>query len=111
MTYHLRVGTENVQETSHFLLGRDTGELKAKTVLADNSSHSQPPYQLVLVARDQGQPSAYETLRFLTVILVGAPSPSPEFESQRLPFRFFILENRPPGTSVGQVRNKYFLIY
>ena len=62
--------------------------------------------QLVLVARDRGTPVPYETLRFLTVLLVDANDNEPRFPTE-VPgepptFRFRVTENGPPDMLVGE---------
>lgn len=61
----------------------------------------------MLVARDHGSPVAYETLRFLTVLLVDANDneprfPPPETPGQPATFRFRVIENGPPNQLIGK---------
>ena len=57
--------------------------------------------QLLLVAKDHGSPTWFETLRLLTVLLVDTNDNDPEFESER--YDFSVSENLPVGVTIGQV--------
>lgn len=57
-------------------------------------------FQLVLVAADHGTPTAYETLRLLTVQLVDTNDNAPQFYDD---YHFSISENRPKDYFVGKV--------
>nr|XP_053634394.1 LOW QUALITY PROTEIN: cadherin-87A-like [Cherax quadricarinatus] len=100
--YHLRVGEENLQDTSEFHLDPITGLLTTKLVL---DSRKQSKYELVLVAKDQGSPISYETLRFLTVLVEDVNDNRPEFHKSSVPqaYRFNVIENTAKHTLIGQL--------
>lgn len=56
--------------------------------------------QLVLVAADHGSPTAYETLRLLTVQLVDTNDNVPQFYEE---YNFHVSENRPKDYFIGKV--------
>lgn len=62
------------------------------------------PYQLVLMAKDQGSPISYETLRFLTVLVEDQNDNRPMFPIDSLPqsYRFSIPENTAKHTLIGR---------
>ncbi|XP_054711474.1 cadherin-87A-like [Uloborus diversus] len=103
VSYFLKVGDANVEETEHFKINTVTGEIRTKSIL-DREENSR--YQLVLAARDNGSPIAFETLRFLTVILLDIDDNNPEFPRIQTtnPYVFTLEENLPPNFPVGQVR-------
>ncbi|KAK8743275.1 hypothetical protein OTU49_001344 [Cherax quadricarinatus] len=100
--YHLRVGEENLQDTSEFHLDPITGLLTTKLVL---DREKQSKYELVLVAKDQGSPISYETLRFLTVLVEDVNDNRPEFPKSSVPqaYRFNVIENTAKHTLIGQL--------
>lgn len=53
------------------------------------------------MVRDQGTPSWFETLRFLTIHLVDVNENKPEFPDASNPYKFFILENSPTDIRIG----------
>lgn len=57
-------------------------------------------FQLVLVAADHGSPTAYETLRLLTVQLVDTNDNVPQFYEE---YNFHVSENRPKDYFIGKV--------
>ncbi|XP_076290426.1 cadherin 87A isoform X1 [Lasioglossum baleicum] len=97
VSYHLKVGNRNTQETEEFSIDQDTGELRSKIIL-DREAKSK--FELVLVATDHGTPTAYETLRLLTVQLVDTNDNAPQFEGE---YHYQLSENRPKEYFVGQV--------
>lgn len=103
VTYHLKVNNHNVQETDEFIIDQDTGELRTKMFL-DREVKSK--YELVLVAMDHGTPTWYETLRFLTVLLVDINDNRPEFPDSisANPYRFYIQENSGKDIRIGKVQ-------
>lgn len=102
VTYHLKVNNLNKQETDEFSINADTGELRTKIIL---DREIRANYSLVLVARDQGKPTPYETLRFLTVLLVDADDNQPEFpmDDSTSPYQFRVLENTHSNMYIGRV--------
>jgi hypothetical protein len=59
-----------------------------------------------LVAKDNGSPVSYETLRFLTILLVDANDNEPKFPESEVagkPFiyRFRVMENGPEDQVIG----------
>ncbi|XP_014205128.1 cadherin-87A [Copidosoma floridanum] len=97
VSYHMKVGNRNVQETEEFSIDQDSGELRSKIIL-DRETKSK--FELVLVAADHGSPTAYETLRLLTVILIDTNDNVPEFFED---YHFDVPENRPKDYYVGKV--------
>lgn len=95
------MNNQNVLETDDFRIDENTGELRAKHQL---DRIRQSLYELVLVARDQGTPSWFESLRFLTILLVGANEIKPEFPDASNPYHFFITENRPRDIRIGKIQ-------
>ncbi|EEB19942.1 conserved hypothetical protein [Pediculus humanus corporis] len=98
ITYHFKVNETDVQETDEFFIHPDTGDLRTKIIL-DREVKSK--YELLLVAKDHGSPTWFETLRLLTVLLVDTNDNDPEFESER--YDFSVSENLPVGVTIGQV--------
>ncbi|KAK7790843.1 hypothetical protein R5R35_010718 [Gryllus longicercus] len=102
VSYHLKVNNMNKQETDEFGINADTGELRTKIIL---DREIRANYSLVLVARDHGKPTPYETLRFLTVLLVDADDNQPEFpmDDSTMPYQFRVAENGPVNMFIGRV--------
>ncbi|XP_063930740.1 cadherin-87A isoform X2 [Zophobas morio] len=103
ITYHLKVDGQDVQETDEFSIDANTGELRSKKFL---DREEKAKYELVLVAKDHGSPKWFETLRYLTILLVDTNDNRPEFpDSQSTnPYHFYVTENEPSGTRIGQVK-------
>ncbi|XP_073989842.1 cadherin 87A [Rhodnius prolixus] len=99
VTYHFKVKNENVQETDEFMINEETGEIRAKVPLDRETKSS---YQLVLVARDHGSPTWYETLRFLTIVLQDSDDNVPLFSSKESVI-FYVKENSPPHSRIGRI--------
>lgn len=99
--YHLQVNNQNVQETDEFRIDENTGELKLKKLL---NREKQSKYELVLVARDQGTPSAFESLRFLTILLVSVSENKAEFPDASNPYKFYIVENSVRDIRIGKIQ-------
>ncbi|XP_029049380.1 cadherin-87A [Osmia bicornis bicornis] len=97
ISYHLKVGNRNVQETEEFSIDQETGELRSKIIL-DREAKSK--FELVLVAADHGTPTAYETLRLLTIQLVDTNDNAPLFYDE---YHFHVSENRPKDYFIGKV--------
>lgn len=68
------------QETAEFHLDASSGELRTRMTL-DRESRSS--YELLLVAKDRGIQTSFETLRLLTVIVDDANDNEPEFPAER----------------------------
>lgn len=62
-------------------------------------------FQLVLVAMDHGSPTQYETLRFLTILLVDTNDNRPEFPDSTTanPYKFYIRENSDKDIRIGKL--------
>lgn len=101
LKYHLQVSSRNVQETDDFRIDEATGELRLKRLL---DRKAQSKYELVLVARDQGVPSSFETLRFLTILLVSVNENKPEFPDASNPYKFYITENSARDIRIGKIQ-------
>ncbi|XP_017767839.1 PREDICTED: cadherin-87A isoform X2 [Nicrophorus vespilloides] len=103
ITYHLRIDGENVQETEEFAIEEKTGELKCKRML---DREVQGRYELVLVARDHGMPKWFETVRYLTILLVDMNDNRPEFPDTKTtnPYIFYVDENDEKNLRIGQVK-------
>lgn len=101
LKYHLQVSSRNVQETENFRIDEATGELRLKRPL---NRKNQSKYELVLVARDQGVPSSFETLRFLTILLVSVNENKPEFPDASNPYKFYITENSARDIRIGKIQ-------
>ncbi|KAK8407296.1 hypothetical protein O3P69_002092 [Scylla paramamosain] len=101
--YHLRIGEQVVQDTPEFHLNPTTGLLTTKRIL---DREEQSKYELVLMAKDQGSPISYETLRFLTVVVKDQNDNRPMFPKDNLPqsYRFSITENTAKHTLIGQLQ-------
>ncbi|XP_047099103.1 cadherin-87A [Schistocerca piceifrons] len=102
ISYHLRVGNNITQETNEFSINADTGELRTKIIL---DREVQAKYELVLVAKDHGSPVPYETMHFLTVLLVDTDDNKPEFPLDETvnPYKFRVVENTPAPQLIGRV--------
>jgi hypothetical protein len=101
VSYFLKSNNENVAETEEFSMDEATGELRAKGRF-DREHKSR--YELVLVARDHGTPVAFETLRFITVVITDINDNEPKFPRDNAAVRFTVPEEEEPGYLVGQVR-------
>lgn len=99
--YYLQVNNQNVLETDEFKIDEHTGELKLKK---DLNREKQSKYELVLVARDQGMPSHFESLRFLTILIVSVNENKAEFPDASNPYKFFIVENSDRGIRIGKIQ-------
>ncbi|KAE8740358.1 hypothetical protein FOCC_FOCC014138, partial [Frankliniella occidentalis] len=102
VTYHFKVDNQNVQETEEFYINDETGEIVTKVLL---DREAKEKYELVLVARDHGSPTSYETLRVLTINLIDANDNNPEFTRGPLtnPYHFSAPENAPINVKIGKV--------
>ncbi|XP_055524329.1 cadherin-87A [Wyeomyia smithii] len=102
--YHLQVNNQNVQHTDEFEINEMSGELRIRRPL-DRKRQSR--FELILVARDQGTPAWFETLRFLTVVLVDVNENYPEFPDASNPYKFVIAENSPKDIRIGKIQAFY----
>ena len=98
ISYFFKVNNENVGETPEFRIDERTGELRTRVSL-DREEKDQ--YELVIVATDHGTPVAFETLRFLSIIVQDINDNTPVFPeslSEETVVRFTIPENdKEPG--------------
>lgn len=101
LAYHLQLNNENIQDTEEFTIDEMSGELRVKKNL-DRKTRGR--YELVLVARDHGTPAAFETLQFLTVLLVDLNEHHPEFPDASNPYKFQITENAPRDIRIGKIQ-------
>lgn len=104
ISYFFKVNNENIAETGEFKIDQTTGELRTKVKLdREEKDH----YELVIVARDHGTPVAFETLRFLNVIVEDIDDNSPKFPpaltSDNNIIKFTVPEEEKPGYVVGRV--------
>lgn len=99
--YHLQVKNRNVQETEDFRVDERSGELMVRRKL---DRKRQSKYELTLVARDQGVPSHFETLRFLTIYVVSMVENKPEFPDASNPYKFFVTENGARDIRIGKIQ-------
>lgn len=99
--YYLQVNNQNVLETDEFRIDEQSGELRLKKEL---NRKNQSKYELVLVARDQGTPSSFESLRFLTILVVSVNENKAEFPDASNPYKFFIVENSDRDIRIGKIQ-------
>lgn len=99
--YYLQVNSQNVLETDEFKINENTGELALKKNL---NREKQAKYELVLVARDQGMPSHFESLRFLSILIVSVNENKAEFPDASNPYKFFIVENSDRDIRIGKIQ-------
>jgi len=104
ISYFFKVNNENIAETREFKIDQTTGELRTKVKLdREEKDH----YELVIVARDHGTPVAFETLRFLNVIVEDIDDNTPKFPpaltSDNNIIKFTVPEEEKPGYVVGRV--------
>lgn len=99
--YYLQVNNQNVLETDEFKINENTGELTLKKNL---NREKQAKYELVLVARDQGMPSHFESLRFLSILIVSVNENKAEFPDASNPYKFFIVENSDRDIRIGKIQ-------
>lgn len=101
LAYHLQLNNENTQETDEFTIDEGSGEVRIKKNL---ERKTRARYELVLVARDHGTPAAFETLQFLTVLLVDLNEHHPEFPDASNPYKFQITENASRDIRIGKIQ-------
>lgn len=56
------------------------------------------------MARDDGNPKPFQTLRFLSMIIVDANENRPEFPDSSNPYRFSVIENSIRDVKVGAIQ-------
>lgn len=56
------------------------------------------------MARDEGNPKPFQTLRFLSIIIVDANENRPEFSDISNPYRFSVIENNIRDLKIGAVQ-------
>merc|ERR550532_2677623 len=104
ISYFFKVNNENIAETGEFKIDQTTGELRTKVKLdREEKDH----YELVIVAREHGTPVAFETLRFLNVIVEDIDDNTPKFPpaltSANNVLKFTVEEEEAAGFVVGRV--------
>lgn len=62
--YSFKIGDKNYQESEHFAINRQTGEITSK-VSFDRETLDY--YEVILSAKDDGQPQPFETLQKLKI--------------------------------------------
>ncbi|XP_075145328.1 cadherin 87A [Haematobia irritans] len=106
--YHLQVKDQNLQETDEFKIDAETGELRTNSDLHRKDKEN---YDLILVARDNGNPKPFETLRFLTISIIDAHENRPEFADASNPYKIMVMENNERNIKIGKIqavaRNKH----
>lgn len=104
VTYHLRVGNNDTQSTDEFYIDENNGELRTSVILDREKKAS---FQLILVAKDHGMQTKYETLQFLSIILKDIDDNKPVFvlgESVDYEYNFEVNENNLPNTLIGKLK-------
>uniref|UniRef100_A0A1A9WEW2 Cadherin domain-containing protein n=1 Tax=Glossina brevipalpis TaxID=37001 RepID=A0A1A9WEW2_9MUSC len=99
--YHLQMNDQNIQETDEFKIDAESGELRANKDLYRKIKDN---YDLVLVARDSGNPKPLETLRLLSVCIVDANENRPEFPDSHNPYKISIAENSGRHVKIGRIQ-------
>ncbi|XP_037891980.1 cadherin-87A [Glossina fuscipes] len=99
--YHLQMNDQNIQETDDFKIDAETGELRANKDLYRKTKDN---YDLVLVARDSGNPKPLETLRLLSVCIVDANENRPEFPDSHNPYKISVTENSGRHVKIGRIQ-------
>lgn len=56
------------------------------------------------MARDHGTPTAFEQLRFLTILLVDISENNPEFPDASNPYKFIVTENNDRDIRIGKIQ-------
>ena len=106
ISYFIKVNNKNELQTDKFGINEVTGELRA---IGRFDREATERYELILVARDHGTPVAFETLRFVTVIIKDINDNGPKFPESISGggdnmVRFTVPEEEDPGYFVGRVR-------
>lgn len=103
ISYHLQLNNQNLQETDVFKIDPNSGELRTKKELNRKEC---PNYDIILVARDSGNPAPFETLRFLSISIVDVNDNRPEFSDAANPYKISITENSGREVKVGRIQAK-----
>lgn len=100
--YYFKVKNENVLETPEFKIDERTGEIRSKVKL---DREVQDHYELVIIAKDHGTPVAFETLRFLNIVVEDIDDNLPLFPMSvgNSVIKFTVPEEEEPGYFVGRV--------
>jgi Cadherin domain len=61
-------------------------------------------YEIVLVARDNGVPVNFETLRYLSILVVDNNEGNPEFPDASNPYKFYVTENGERDERIGKIQ-------
>lgn len=101
VTYHFQVNDKIVQETDEFVIDAATGELRTRKSL---DRKEQAVYKLVLYVTDQGQPTPFSALTFLTILLVDMNENRPEFPDASNPYKFAVAENGEAHQRIGKIQ-------
>jgi hypothetical protein len=104
ISYFIKLNNKNEQRTEKFGINEVTGELRA---IGRFDREEKERYELILVARDHGTPIAFETLRFVTVVIKDINDNGPKFPdgiSGENMVRFTVPEEEDPGYFVGRVK-------
>lgn len=101
VTYHLQVGDKIVQETEEFIIDAASGELRTRKSL---NRKDMSKYKLVLFVTDQGHPSPFSALTFLTILLVDMNENRPEFPDASNPYKFSVQENTEAHQRIGKIQ-------
>ena len=104
ISYFLKVNNVNVESTNEFSMNPNTGELRA---IGRFDREEKERYELILVAKDHGTPVAFETLRFVTVMIKDINDNDPKFPESATGdnmVRFTVPEEEDPGFFVGRVK-------
>ena len=88
-----------MDQTNEFTIDSTTGEIRAKTKF---DREMKDRYELVLVAKDHGEPVSFETLRFVTIVIKDMNDHEPMFKTNE-EIRFTVPEEEEPGYFVGRV--------
>ncbi|CAL1292837.1 unnamed protein product [Larinioides sclopetarius] len=96
---------ENVDEAIVRVKIVEINQDKPKFIVPATPNATVEILELVLAARDNGSPTVFESLRFLTVILVDVDDNSPEFPRTQTtnPYVFTLEENLPLNFPIGRV--------
>lgn len=101
ITYHLQENGVVVQETEEFVIDSISGELRTRKSL---DRKQQSHFKLVLYVTDQGQPNPFNTLTFLTILLVDMNENRPEFPDASNPYKFSVTENGEAHRRIGKIQ-------
>jgi hypothetical protein len=106
ISYFLKVNNKNVLETEKFKIDERSGELRTKAGQRLDREEKER-YELVIVARDHGSPVAFESLRFLNIVVKDIDDNRPRFPltltSANNVLKFTVPEEEKAGFVVGRV--------